>query len=97
MQLVGIDNFRLIDRNKAAGNATFDVDGQNLNAELIFYLQSDYCLSIRAGRCGEGLSTSQIEEYILENRATMKKDIKPEVERVRREAREAWRQSQPAE
>lgn len=90
MQLTNIDNMRMIDRNKAAGNATFEIEGKSHNAELIFYLQSDYCLSIRAGRCGEGLSTATVEQYLLENRTTMKRDIKPEVERLRRQQREAF-------
>lgn len=89
MQLTNIENMRMIDRNKAAGSATFEIDGRNHNAELIFYLQSDYCLSIRAGRCGEGLSTERVEQYLLENRAAMKRDIKPEVERLRKQQREA--------
>ncbi|MGE5391168.1 MAG: hypothetical protein ACM3PE_08925 [Deltaproteobacteria bacterium] len=88
MQLTNIENMRMIDRNKAAGKATFEVDGQPHFAELIFYLQSDYCLSIRAGRCGEGLSTETVEEYLKANRAVMKRDIKPEVEKLRQQQRE---------
>ena len=90
MLLTNIENMRMIDRNKAAGNATFEIDGKNHNAELIFYLQSDYCLSIRAGRCSEGLTTEEVEEYLKENRTRMKRDIKPEVERLRQQQREAF-------
>lgn len=89
MQLTNIENMKMIDRNKAAGKATFEINGSSYNAELIFYLQSDYCLSIRAGRCGEGLTTEEVEEYLKINRAAMKRDIKPEVERLRQQQREA--------
>lgn len=89
MQLTNIENMKMIDRNKAAGKATFEIDGSSYNAELIFYLQSNYCLSIRAGRCGEGLTTEKVEEYLKMNRAAMKRDINPEVERLRQQQREA--------
>ncbi len=89
VQLTNIDNLRMIDRNKAAGNATFEIDGSTYHAELIFYLQSDYCLSIRAGRCGEGLTTERVEEYLKMNRTDMKRGINPEVVRLRQQQREA--------
>jgi len=89
MQLTNIENLRMIDRNKAAGNATFEIEGENHNAELVFYLQSDYCVSIRAGRCGGVLSTEKVDQYLKQNISAMKRDIKPEVERLRQQQREA--------
>jgi hypothetical protein len=90
VELKEIRNFRLIDRNKAAAEVTFLVDGADCETELIYYLQSDYCLSIRVGRKRtDSLSYEQIEDYLHEHRVELKKQIKPEVERVRRESREA--------
>lgn len=90
MELKEIRNFRLIDRNKAAADVTFLVDGVDCEIELIYYLQSDYCVSIRVGRKRTDLlSYEQVEDYLHERRVELKKQIKPEVERVRRESREA--------
>ena len=36
MQLLSLDNFRMIDRNKAAGAAQFQAGDKNAEVELIF-------------------------------------------------------------
>lgn len=87
MKLISIDNLRLTDRNKAGGKAVFEKDGKQCGADLVFYLQGDSCLSIRVGRHDLSLATKEIDEYLFSNRITLKKDIKPDVERLRQEAR----------
>ncbi|MEN6351096.1 MAG: hypothetical protein ABFD08_17095 [Syntrophomonas sp.] len=88
MELKSIENFRLTDRNKAGGDAIFDYHGQEIKAEFNFYLQSNECLSIRLGRHDKAVPTSELEDFIQQNRLELKKMVKPDVERVRRERRE---------
>lgn len=90
MNFIRIENFRLTDRNKASGDAVFEVDRQQVKADFIFYLQSNDCLSIRIGRHDPRLTTAQLEDYIKENRLPLRQMVKPEVERVRRQAREKY-------
>lgn len=87
MDLIKIDNFRLTDRNKAGGDAIFDYNGKTVKADFIFYLQSDQCLSIRVGRHDTEVHTAELEAYINANRQDLKKLVKPDVERVRKEQR----------
>lgn len=88
MKFLGIENFRLTDRNKANGDAVFEVEGQLVKADFIFYLQGEDCLSIRVGRHDTRLSTKELESYLKDNSLALRKLVKPEVERVRRENRE---------
>lgn len=90
MKLLAIENFRLTDRNKAGGDAIFDYKGIRIKADFIFYLQSDQCLSIRVGRHDPEIHTAELEEYINQNRQELKKFVKPDVERVRKEQRMRW-------
>lgn len=87
MRLIGIENFRLTDRNKANGDAIFDVNGQKLKADFIFYLQGNDCLSIRVGRHDLKMQTVDLENFIKENRLGLRRQVKPDVERVRAEVR----------
>lgn len=88
MFFLRIENFRLTDRNKANGDACFEVEGQLVKADFIFYLQGNDCLSIRVGRHDPRLTTAQLEDYLHQHRLEIRRLVKPEVERVRRERRE---------
>lgn len=89
MKFLGIENFRLTDRNKANGYAVFDIGDQQLaKADFIFYLQGEDCLSIRVGRHDVSLKTDELEAFLKDNSLSLRKLVKPEVERVRRESRE---------
>ncbi len=85
MELLGIENFRLIDRNKAAGDTYFAYNGAQAKAEFIFYLQGNECLSIRVGRHDGIAPTKVLEDYINEYRRDLKKKVQPEVVRVKQE------------
>lgn len=89
MELLEVTNLRMIDRNVAAGEAIFVIDGREHRGELLFYLQSDYCVGIRANRCGPDLKLEQIEEYIINNKSSLKRFINPQVQKLRQEQREA--------
>lgn len=77
----------MVDRNKAGADMIFEKDGNEFKANFFFYLQGNSCLGIRTGRHEEGLRTHELEDFIKENRNELKKMVKPEVERVRREQR----------
>lgn len=94
VKLLGFENFRLTDRNKANADAIFDTGEGKARADFIFYLQGNDCLSIRVGRHDNQISTAQLEEYINENRLDLKRLVKPDVERVRQEARERFMNEQ---
>ncbi len=87
MQLIKIENLRLTDRNKAGGNAVFAHEGNEIGAELNFYLQGNQCLTIRLGRHDKSISTGELEKYLDEHRMEIRRQINPEVERLRREKR----------
>lgn len=87
MRIVCIENFRLIDRNKAGGDAVFECNNRQIKAELIFYLQANECLGIRLGRHDKTVSTDDLEEYISKKRIELRKMVKPDVIRVREERR----------
>ncbi len=88
MRLLRIDNFRHIDRNKAGGDAYLEYNEQIVKAEFIFYLQGSDCLNIRLGRHDTVVSTLELEEFLKESRNELRKQIKPDVERIRKERRE---------
>lgn len=85
MDLVGIENFRLIERNKAAADTFFIYNEVKVRAEFLFYLQGDACLGIRVGRHDSMIPTKALEDYIHEHRQSLKKQVKPEVVRVKQE------------
>ncbi|MBO8159595.1 hypothetical protein [Thermosyntropha sp.] len=85
MELSRIENFRLIDFNKAAGDVYFKVGGEEFKAEFIFYLQANKCLSIRVGRHDPSLNTRDLEEYIEKYGRGLREIVRPEVERVKKE------------
>ncbi|MDD2510732.1 MAG: hypothetical protein PHP26_10540 [Syntrophomonas sp.] len=87
MNFIGIENLRLTDRNKAGGDAIFEHNGERVKAEFNFYLQLNECLSIRLGRHDKRLSTADLENFISNKRMELKKMVKPDVERLRREKR----------
>ncbi len=88
MELLKVRNMKMIDRNVAAGEAVFQIEGKEYLGEMLFYLQSDYCVGIRAGRCGPELSFEQLDDYIKSNKSKLKRMIGPEVQRLRQEQRE---------
>ncbi len=88
MRLLRIENFRHIDRNKAGGDAYLEYGEHIVKAELIFYLQGSDCLNIRLGRHDTVVSTLELEEFLKECRNDLRKEIKPDVERIRKERRE---------
>ena len=49
MKFLGIENFRLTDRNKANGDAVFEVEGEPVKADFIFYLQREDCSASELG------------------------------------------------
>lgn len=88
MEIKKIDNFRLVDRNKASAVVEVDIEGENCLAEWVFYLQADYCVSIRIGKIITGdITADKLDEEVFENRVNIKTLIKPEVQRVRAERR----------
>ena len=89
MELIRFENLRFIDRNKIGGDAIFNYDGQEKMADFHFYVQGDRCLSIRLGRHDTDLETQQLQSFIHQNHAALKKDINPEVKRLREERRRA--------
>jgi hypothetical protein len=88
MRLLRIENFRYIDRNKAGGDACLEYGEIEIRAEFIFYLQGNECLSIRLGRHDTRVSTCELEEFLNNSRQALKQQIKPEVERIRKERRD---------
>ncbi len=82
-----IENFRHIDRNKAGGDAYLEYGQHTVKAEFIFYLQGSDCLNIRLGRHDTVVSTLELEEFLKESRNDLRRQIKPEVERIRKERR----------
>lgn len=87
MQLVSIDNLRMIGQNMAGGDAVFDIDGKQVKAEMNFYLQGTQCLAIKLGRHDKGVASSDLEAYLNQYIMEIKKQIKPDVERIRKERR----------
>lgn len=90
MQMLSLDNFRMIDRNKAAGAAQFQDGEINTEVELIFYLQSNYCVTIKVGRHDKTFSQEELAEYVYENRVELKKMVAPMIPPAREAARKAW-------
>ncbi len=87
MELQKLENFRLIDRNKAGANATVCRDDTIATAEYIFYLQANDCLSIRLGRHDSQISTQDHEAFLIQEQRNIRHMVKPDVIRVRQEAR----------
>ncbi|HZK42666.1 MAG TPA: hypothetical protein VFC73_00045 [Syntrophomonadaceae bacterium] len=83
MELINIENFRLIERNKAAADTFFNFNNKTVKAELLFYLQGNACLGIRVGRHDAEVPTKEIKEYIRLNKLSMKKRVNPDVIRVK--------------
>lgn len=90
MQLLGLDNFRMIDRNKAAGSAQLQKEKNGAEVELIFYLQSNYCVTIKVGRHDSTFSQGELEDFIHEKRVELKKMVQPLIPPAREAARQAW-------
>ena len=90
MQLLALDNFRMIDRNKAAGAAQFQEGETNAKVELVFYLQSSYCVTIKVGRHDSTFPQGELEEFVHENRVELKKMVQPMIPSAREAARQAW-------
>ncbi|HHW61991.1 MAG TPA: hypothetical protein GX404_08815 [Syntrophomonadaceae bacterium] len=89
MELLRFENLRFIDRNKIGGDAIFNCDGEEKMADFHFYVQGDQCLSIRLGRHDADLETEQLQNFIRQRHAALKKQVNPEVKRLRAERRRA--------
>jgi len=87
LKFIGFENLRLTDRNRAGGDAVFELNGEKAKAEFSFYLQLNECLSIRLNRHDKKLSTAELEKFISDNRLELKKMVQPDVERLRRQKR----------
>lgn len=87
MKFIGFENLRLTDRNRAGGDAVFELNGEKAKAEFSLYLQLNECLSIRLNRHDKKLSTAELEKFISDNRLELKKMVQPDVERLRRAKR----------
>ncbi len=88
MEIKTIENFRLVDRNKASAAVEVNIEGKDCLAEWVFYLQADYCVSIKVGKIIKGdIELKQLAEEVFENRVNIKSVIRPEVQRVRAERR----------
>jgi len=87
LKFIGFENLRLTDRNRAGGDAVFELNGEKAKAEFSFYLQLNECLSIRLNRHDKKLSTAELEKFISDNRLELKKMVQPDVERLRRAKR----------
>lgn len=85
MELLSLENFRFIDRNKAGANAFLDYNGRKIHAEFNFYLQGSQCLGIRLGRHDKEVETELLEAFIRENLTGMKKMVEPDISRIRQE------------
>ncbi|KUG03471.1 hypothetical protein ASZ90_019107 [hydrocarbon metagenome] len=94
MRLLRLENFRHIDRNKAGGDAYLEYGQQVIKAELIFYLQGSDCLNIRLGRHDTVITTSELEEFLKECKSDLRKQIRPDVERIRKERKENMESTQ---
>lgn len=90
MQLVSLDDFRMIDRNKAAGTARIEAGDKSAEVELIFYLQSNYCVSIKVGRHDNTFSEEELVQYVHENRVNLKEMVLPMIPPAREKARKEW-------
>ncbi len=90
MQLIAIENFRMVDRNKAAGAARFHEGQTDAAVELIFYLQSNYCVTIKVGRHDKTFPQEKLEEFVCENRMQLKQMVAPMIPPARADARKAW-------
>ena len=93
MELLSLENFRFIDRNKAGANACLNYEGKKVNAEFNFYLQGNQCLGIRLGRHDTEVETALLEKFIRENHAMMKKMVIPDIIRIRQERSERMMQA----
>lgn len=85
LQLLAVENLRMLDRNKAGGNALLLSGDQTIRAEWVFYLQGNECLNIRLGRHDGSVPTDILETYLKENRARLRQLVKPDVIRLRKE------------
>ncbi|HBQ27793.1 MAG TPA: hypothetical protein DD791_15465 [Syntrophomonas sp.] len=90
MQMLSLDKFRMIDRNKAAGSALLKEGETKAEVELIFYLQSNYCVTIKVGHHDKNFSQEELVQYVHENRVELKKMVLPMIPPAREEARKAW-------
>lgn len=88
MEIKSVQDFKLIDRNKASAEVDVKMDGEEVRALWIFYLQADYCVSIRAGKILAGNCTvKEMDDKVFEHRVHIKSLVKPDIERVRAERR----------
>jgi len=88
MEIKSVQDFKLIDRNKASAEVDVVLSGEEVKSLWIFYLQADYCVSIRAGKILTGNCTvKEMDDQVFEHRVHIKSLVKPDIERVRAERR----------
>ena len=85
MQMLAIEDLRMISSNMANGNAVFKVNNFRYGAELVFYLQGNDCVGIRLGRHDKSMETSALEEYLTTHKMEIRRQIKPEISSLRNE------------
>lgn len=90
MQLVAIENFHMIDRNKAAGAGQFREGQTDALVELIFYLQSNYCVTVKVGRHDKTFAPEKLEDFVRENWTELRKRVALLIPPAREAARKAW-------
>lgn len=88
MDIKSVKDFKLIDRNKASAEVEVIINGEEVKSLWVFYLQADYCVSIRAGKILAGNCTvKEMDDKVFEQRVHIKALVKPDIERVRAERR----------
>jgi len=89
MQMLAIEDLRMISSNMANGKAIFKVNNFRYKADLVFYLQGNDCVGIRLGRHDMSLETGALEEYLTAHKMEMRRQIKPEISSLRNENKQA--------
>ena len=85
MQMLAIEDLRMISSNMANGNAIFKMNNFRYKAELVFYLQGNDCVGIRLGRHDMSMATRDLEEYLTAHKMEIRRQIKPEISSLRNE------------
>ncbi len=85
MQMLAIEDLRMISSNMANGNAIFKVNNFRYSAEFVFYLQGNDCVGIRLGRHDKRMETKALEEYLNAHKMEIRRQIKPEISSLKNE------------
>lgn len=85
MQMLAIEDLRMISSNMANGKAILKVNNFRYKADLVFYLQGNDCVGIRLGRHDMNLETRSLEEYLTVHKMEIRRQIKPEISSLKNE------------